>query len=111
MEKEEFIAWHEQEVGRLQSELERAQQGHQPPHSAPPTRPTEATDVGELFDAHVVKHQRQSEEEMRLRDEVRQLTAQLEEAQRNVDKLREHLRKVSRELVKTKDSLMIAQVS
>ena len=108
---EEFTAWHEREVGRLQSELERAQQGHQPPHSAPPTRPTEATDEGELFDAHVVKHQRQSEKEKRLRDEVCQLTAQLEEAQRNVEKLREHLRKVSRELVKTKDSLLIAQVS
>ena len=48
---------------------------------------------------------------MRLRDEVRQLTAQLEEAQRNVEKLREPLRKVSRELVKSKDSLLIAQVS
>ena len=56
---EEFTAWQEQVVGRLRSELERAQQGHHhPPHSAPPTRPTEATDAGELFDAHVVKHQR-----------------------------------------------------
>ena len=90
---------------RQRSELERVQRGLQPQHSTPPTHPTEATDAGELFDAHVVKHQRQ---EMRLRDEVCQLTVQLEEAQRNAEKLREHIQKVGRDLVKTEE---IAQVS
>ena len=109
-EKNREIDQLKQKVYRLQQSTrqkrETAQQGLQPQHSVPHTHTTE----GELCNVHVAQRQ-QSEEEVRLRDKVRQLTAQLEEAQRNVVKGKEDIWRVKRELVKAKDSLKVARVS
>ena len=50
-------------------------------------------------------------EQQQLKGEIRELRAQLEAEQRNVERLREHCQKVSKELCQTKDKLMAIEVS